>query len=501
MLKRISLATIFAVLVGLFGASAALAAPDRPATPPPTDFWQNKGFLNMAHQGGELEAPGNTLYAFKTAIADRGADTLEMDGYVTADNIFVVTHDMKPAVTSNAPDDSDHEIRDLTLEQLREYDFGYKFTPGKGHYGFNEADPHPYRGIATGAVNPPPGYSAGDFQIATFEQVLEAFPDTPINIDMKSYGPDPSVTLAAAESLATIMNAHSERSEDVIVASFSQASMERFHELAPSHKALSGSLDATLGYVSGDPLTPTPVAVQPPDTYNLGAPIGTVRTVPLLKPLADYDGFAVHVWGDDPQPDASSFYAKLIEEGADGFFTQQPGVLAEYLCENGIAAPDGSPRCAKQICPTGFTGISPSNCNPIPVLPCPEGSTGITHDCKGPLLLAKSKITKLSFNKVKGKTKAGKKLKLTLKITAGKGTVTKAKVNLKSSSKQVKVPKSITVKLKPGGTVSKVITLKSTSKAKGKVTIKAKSDLSSAGANVNPLYQPSGHNGQNPFHE
>jgi glycerophosphoryl diester phosphodiesterase len=332
---------------GLLAGHAAAADPDRPATPPPTDFWQDKGFMNMAHQGGELEAPGNTLYAFKTAVRYRGADTLEMDSYVSADGVLMVTHDMRPSGTSNAPNSSDFEIRDLTVEQLKQYDFAWKFTPGKGHYGFAESDPHPYRGIATGDVPPPTGYSANDFRIATFEEVLEAFPDTPLNVDMKSYGPDPGVSLAAAEALAEIMNRHPERSEDVIVASFDQAAMERFHELAPGHKALSGSLDATLDYVNGSALTPVPVAVQPPDLFNLGT---LLRTVPILKPLADYDGFAVHVWGsdNDPEQESDPFYARLIEEGADGFFTQQPGKLHQYLCEAGIRRPDGTRRCSAQ---------------------------------------------------------------------------------------------------------------------------------------------------------
>jgi glycerophosphoryl diester phosphodiesterase len=344
--KRL-LAVVALLVFGLAAGNAWADDPDRPPIAPPTDFWQDKGFMNMAHQGGELEAPGNTLYAFKTAVRYRGADTLEMDSYVSADGVLMVTHDMRPSGTSNAPDSADFEIRDLTLEQLKTYDFAWKFTPGKGHYGFNEADPHPYRGIATGDKPPPTGYTANDFRIATFEEVLEAFPDTPLNIDMKDYGPDPSVSLAAAEALAEIMNAHPERSEDVIIASFDQGAIERFHELAPNHKALSGSLDGTVPYAFGGPISPTPVAIQPPDLFEFGS---VVRTVPLLKPFTDYDGFALHVWGSDkdPQQETDPFYARLIEEGADGFFTQVPSRLHQYLCEADIRRPDGSQRCSLQ---------------------------------------------------------------------------------------------------------------------------------------------------------
>jgi glycerophosphoryl diester phosphodiesterase len=278
----------------------------------------------------------------------RGADTLEMDSYVSADGVLMVTHDMRPSGTSNAPNSSDFEIRDLTVEQLKAYDFAWKFTPGKGHYSFSESDPHPYRGIATGDRPAPTGYSANDFTIATFEEVLDAFPDTPLNVDMKSYGADPGVSLAAAEALAGIMNRHPERSKDVIVASFDQAAIERFHELAPNHLALSGSLDASVPYAFGQSIRPTPVAIQPPDLFDFSGSL--VRTVPLLKPFTDYDGYALHVWGSDIDPDqeTDAFYARLIEEGADGFFTQQPGRLHQYLCEAGIRRPDGARRCRAQ---------------------------------------------------------------------------------------------------------------------------------------------------------
>jgi glycerophosphoryl diester phosphodiesterase len=37
--------------------------------PDPNPWLQNR-FLNMAHQGGEDEAPSNTLFAFKSAIRE-----------------------------------------------------------------------------------------------------------------------------------------------------------------------------------------------------------------------------------------------------------------------------------------------------------------------------------------------------------------------------------------------------------------------------------------------
>ena len=65
MLNRISLATLFAVLVGLFAVSTATAAgpTDRDPITPPTDYWQDKGFILMAHQGGEWDFPPTSAHA------------------------------------------------------------------------------------------------------------------------------------------------------------------------------------------------------------------------------------------------------------------------------------------------------------------------------------------------------------------------------------------------------------------------------------------------------
>lgn len=55
------------VAFALFGVLAAPAAAQGDGNP-----WLTNRFLNMAHQGGELEAPSNTMYALKSAIAERG---------------------------------------------------------------------------------------------------------------------------------------------------------------------------------------------------------------------------------------------------------------------------------------------------------------------------------------------------------------------------------------------------------------------------------------------
>jgi hypothetical protein len=60
---------------------------------PDPNPWLTNRFLNIAHQGGEDEAPSSTLFAFKSAVASRGADMLELDVNLSSDGELMVIHD------------------------------------------------------------------------------------------------------------------------------------------------------------------------------------------------------------------------------------------------------------------------------------------------------------------------------------------------------------------------------------------------------------------------
>lgn len=78
----------------------------------------------QAHRGASAYAPENTLPAFALAV-EMEADGVENDIHYTLDGQFVVCHDSNIARTS----DGTGEIHEMTLKQLREYDFGKKFDP------------------------------------------------------------------------------------------------------------------------------------------------------------------------------------------------------------------------------------------------------------------------------------------------------------------------------------------------------------------------------------
>ena len=82
-----------------------------------------------AHRGASAYAPQNTLEAFRLAV-EMGADGVELDVHLSADGEVVVCHNE----TIDATSDGSGEIRQMTLAQLKQYDFGARFPgfAGKG---------------------------------------------------------------------------------------------------------------------------------------------------------------------------------------------------------------------------------------------------------------------------------------------------------------------------------------------------------------------------------
>ena len=211
--------------------AALAAALILPAAAQAQNPWLAERVLNIAHQGGEDEFPSNTMYAFKRSVK-AGADMLELDVGVTRDGKVVVSHDTTLDRTTNGRG----TIESHTLKQIRRLDGAYWFSPGDDAYSHDRRrSAYKLRGIATGKRKPPKGYTRKDFRVPTLEEVLKAFPRTPINIEIKGRtqgrGDRPS-TFATPRCSPPLLSKSKRR--DLIVASFQQPAIDRFHELAPA---------------------------------------------------------------------------------------------------------------------------------------------------------------------------------------------------------------------------------------------------------------------------
>ncbi len=278
--------------------------------------WLARRPLSIAHAGGDLESPHETLYAYKQAIA-AGADVLELDLRLSKDAQLMVVHDDTVDRTTNATG----TVRDLTAAQLQALDNAHWFVPGC--WSCHDRPPAEYtlRGIRTGARPAPSGYTPGDFTIPTFRQVLDVFPDRLLDVEIKD-GPD---GMAAAEALAAILDG-TPRGQRVTVVSFDDDILAHFHALAPD-VAISPGLGATTDwFLSTRPELPGHVSLQVPPVYS-GIDVVSQQFVDD----AHRARLAVWVWFNGNDDDVASEWNRLLDLGVDGLITGKPRQLQQVL--------------------------------------------------------------------------------------------------------------------------------------------------------------------------
>jgi glycerophosphoryl diester phosphodiesterase len=302
---------------------AAAAAPT--AAGAATNPWLVKEPLNIAHQGGEDEFPSNTMYAFKSALK-AGADMLELDVGVTKDDQVVVMHD----TTLDRTTSGRGTIASHTLAQVQRLDGAYWFHAADDAYRHDRSSKaYTFRGVATGKRKAPKGFKASDFRVPTLRAVLKAFPKVPINIEIKGRTKAEAVQeyTQNAEVLAKLLKGSPRR--DLIVASFKQEAVNRFHELAPRiplAPGIGGSADWLLGGKSpGEGV----VAFQLPITYELNGTTLNITTADNVA-KAHADGYAWHTWlSDDGESPAT--WTKLVDWCVDGVMTARPVAFERLL--------------------------------------------------------------------------------------------------------------------------------------------------------------------------
>ncbi|MEO7837211.1 MAG: glycerophosphodiester phosphodiesterase [Acidimicrobiales bacterium] len=271
--------------------------------------WVSRRVLNYAHQGGAKEGPSSTLHAMRQAVAVAGAHGLELDVHATADRQLVVCHD---ATVDRTTAGAGH-IADLTLAEVQSLDNAYWWVPGSViDHEAAEAD-YVLRGRAP--ADP-------DLRIPTLVEVLEAFPDTFLNFDIKLTAPEVE---PYEELLAQVLRRYG-RTDDVIVASFLDHATTAFSGFAPEISTAAGTGDTAAFYFavrSGSP--PPPMrhhALQVPAELH-----GQTVVDEAFVTAAHDHGLVVHVWTIDEDDDMR----RLLALDVDAIMTDRPTVLAAVL--------------------------------------------------------------------------------------------------------------------------------------------------------------------------
>ena len=279
------------------------------------DIWLSRRVIAYAHQGGALEAPSSTMYAFTNASA-AGVGGLEIDIHRSSDGVLVVMHDQSVDRTSSG----EGNVATLTWAELSQLDNAYWFAPNQNEVtsvGLSR-EHYQFRGRA-------PQEPA--FGVVRFSELLNTFKDTVINVDIKEAPPntDPYEDQVVDEIFAA--NAV----DRVMVASFRDSSLFAVRKYAPSvatsagpgeisefYFAMASSRDSAVALAANAPY----VAFQIPRFY------GEIElATQSFIDAAHQAGKAVHVWTINDEADMEL----LLRRGVDGIISDRPTLLSKVL--------------------------------------------------------------------------------------------------------------------------------------------------------------------------
>jgi glycerophosphoryl diester phosphodiesterase len=281
----------------------------------------------IAHAGGDFEWPHSTMYAF-TEAALAGTDVLEMDVMLTADGVLVVQHDD----TVDRLTDATGQVRTFTYDELSALDNAHWFSGGVWSDTSLPDDSYVFRGVRTGEVEPPAGYSPDDFRIETFRSVAEAFPDHVLDVELKvpetAEGQDDlAFAIEGAQVLADEI-AELGRTDSTIVVSFSTEVLEAFRSFAPD-VVTSPGLTTLVDWYVGAPVefAPSDRVFQVPPVYE-GVEVLTADVIAR----AQAEGYAVWVWMEDTTTqETAEFYSEMVARGVDGLLVSRPTVAVDLV--------------------------------------------------------------------------------------------------------------------------------------------------------------------------
>ena len=278
--------------------------------------------LNLAHAGGDQDHPHSTMYAFRSA-AEAGVDLLEMDLQITADGVLVVHHDADVFGTTG----SEGVVVEMTVAELQELDNAWWWSPTCWPCRELADADYPFRGVRTGAVEPPEGFTADDFRIETFRSVAEAFPTLALDVEIKNRGENSAAAIAA---LVADLDALDRRGS-VVVVSFSSDVVAAFKEAAPDVATSPGTDEMIAWILGGETLGDHPVVQVPPE-YE-GVPV----LIDAFFDAVEEAGVEVWVWPNSADQEEGTFYAELLDLGIDGIIAGRPAMLEHALRKGGYA--------------------------------------------------------------------------------------------------------------------------------------------------------------------
>lgn len=289
----------------------------------------------IAHGGGNREFPDNTLEAFYNAYSVDKRVMMETDVSITKDGVIILSHDTtldrKTNVTGNI---SDWNYSDLIAQRV---DFGYT-NPTDDDYRLDGEREH-FKDDSGAEKYPtdvryPVGIEPRDeevFLATTLEELILAFPDNRINVEIKQSG---ELGLKALNEVLRLLEVH-DAFDRVVLASFHEEIYDEFIRLkesgeVPQEFMFSPAYDAAteffvLHLLGLDVFFDDKMCVFQLPMEQYGFDLATKGFVKR----ANRHNMAVHYWTINDIDDMKH----LIDIGADGIMTDYPHRLKEVYEE------------------------------------------------------------------------------------------------------------------------------------------------------------------------
>jgi glycerophosphoryl diester phosphodiesterase len=243
------------------------------------------GPLAFAHRGFSLHGMENSVAAFRAAV-ELGTLHLETDVHTTSDGVVLVFHD----ASLDRVTDSSGRIAELTAAEVAK--------------------------ARIGGVEPVP----------TFDELVAAFPDARLNLDVKDW----NSVIATAKAIEK----HGIHSR-VLVTSFSDRRRRAVLKLLSQRTASSAGSTLTALFVLLGPVMPVGLArkvLTGVDAFQVPARYGRfpVVTAGFVR-RAHRVGVQVHVWTINH----SAEMERLLELGVDGIVSDRLDLLKDVLVRRG----------------------------------------------------------------------------------------------------------------------------------------------------------------------
>ena len=240
-----------------------------------------------AHRGASAERPENTLPAFERAV-ECGADALEMDVHLTRDGHLIVVHDPDAKRMAATP----AKWAEIDLADAQRLDVGWGF-------------------VAPDGTRP---YAGKGLTVPRFEDVLDAFPNVRINVDIKN---NPG---AVPAMIAAVDAKHA--ADRVTIASFQTG-------IAVAVRRAEYKGETALSQLEVASLVSLPALLWRSLPYT-----GTAAQIPVMQGPLRFDrptfiakchslGLRVDYWVVDDPAEAK----RLLDLGADGIMTNDPAAI------------------------------------------------------------------------------------------------------------------------------------------------------------------------------